>query len=101
MHLCFDFLIGDCEERLHKYLVLWNDSCSRDRIVPDFDSRRDSAERCVCQFLLNILGKDGITLASPGIRYTDSEGVLMLVATLLMIFKQGTPSVTFLLDTPA
>jgi hypothetical protein len=47
--------------RLHKHIVFWNGGCSRDRIVPDFDGCSDSAERCIRQFLLNILGTDRIT----------------------------------------
>jgi hypothetical protein len=60
MHLCFDFLIGDCEERLDKYLVLRNDGCSGDRIISDFDSHSDSAEICIHQFLLEIPGNGRI-----------------------------------------
>ena len=36
-----------------------------------------------------------------GSRYTVREGVLMLVATLMISFRHGTPRVTFLLETPA
>ena len=36
-----------------------------------------------------------------GCKYTVTEGVLMFSAQLMISFNRGTPSVTFLLDTPA
>jgi len=42
-----------------------------------------------------------LSLACCASRYTDNEGVLMFLAKLMISVSRGTPSVTFLADTPA
>lgn len=100
MEVGFNIVVGNCEEGVHEFPILLDDRHTWIRVVVDLYRRSDCLQCRVGEFRLNDLCLHCICCELW--KRIQCKGPGFDVRSDVMIsFKRGTPSVTFLLETPA